>query len=152
MPSLQDDLNRYLYATLTSYYGKNDFSYALKLNSDNRGWLAEFIKSETFGQIFISKTKPGISRGNHWHKTKIEKFLVISGEGEIKFRLFGNDDEVIVYKVSGNNPTVLDIPAGYIHAITNIGTTELVTIFWADEILDKNNTDTFFEAVEIIKE
>jgi UDP-2-acetamido-2,6-beta-L-arabino-hexul-4-ose reductase len=152
MPSLHDDLNRFLYATLTSYYEKNDFSYQLQINSDDRGWLAEFIKSESFGQIFISKTKPGISRGNHWHKTKIEKFLVISGEGEIKFRLFGKDNEIIRYKVSGDSPTVLDIPAGYIHSIKNIGSKELITIFWADEILNKNNTDTYYESVEIVKE
>ena len=147
MPNLDDDFTRYLYATYTSYLAENDFSYKLNTNIDDRGWLAEFIKSKQFGQIFISKTKPGITRGNHWHHTKIEKFLVVDGAAEIKFRKIGEPKKIISYKVSGSELTVLDIPAGYTHLIKNVGKGDLTTIFWADEIFDKDNPDTYFEEV-----
>lgn len=144
--NFQDDFDRFLYATYTSYLETDDFDYQLKTNTDERGWLAEFIKSDQFGQIFISKTKPGITRGNHWHHTKIEKFLVVEGSAEIKFRKIG-DTKKISYKVSGNKLTVLDIPAGYTHSIKNIGKTDLMTIFWADKIFDPDQSDTYREEV-----
>jgi len=147
MPSLEGDFERRLYATFLSFLSEDDFSYELTLNSDERGWLAEFIKSEQFGQIFVSKTKPGISRGNHWHHTKIEKFLVIEGEGEIAFRSKIGDQKVFGYNVSGDTPTVVDIPVGYVHSITNSGKSDLITLFWASEILDKEKPDTIFEPV-----
>ncbi len=148
IPNLNDLLNKYLYATYTSYLPEDQFSYQLKKNVDQRGWLAEFIKSESFGQIFISKTQPGITRGDHWHATKIEKFLVVQGHGEIKFR-DKNDEKntVITYQVNGNDMQVVDIPVGYVHSISNVGKTELITLFWASEILDKDNPDTFYEKV-----
>lgn len=148
IPDLSDKLNKYLYATYISYLETDDFSYNLAKNSDNRGWLAEFVKSNQFGQIFISKTKPGISRGEHWHHTKIEKFLVVEGTAEIIFRNKIDNQDIIRYTVNGDDATVLDIPTGYVHAIKNIGNTDLVTIFWANEILDKDKPDTFYEKVE----
>lgn len=148
MPDLEDKLNKYLYATFTSYLPTDKFSYELTKNSDDRGWLTEFIKSNQFGQIFISKTKPGVTRGEHWHNTKIEKFFVIEGDAEILFRKIGDtSDKKIRYKVSGKDLTPVDIPAGYVHSIKNIGKSNLLTIFWADEILDKNNPDTYYEKV-----
>lgn len=147
VPNLEDSLNKYLYATYISYLATDDFSYELQTNTDNRGWLAEFIKSKQFGQIFISKTKPGISRGDHWHHTKIEKFLVVEGDGEILFRNKIDSQDIISYKVSGDSPTVLDIPTGYVHSIKNIGSSDLITIFWANEILDKQRPDTYYEKV-----
>lgn len=149
VPNLEDKLNKYLYATYISYLKTDDFSYKLASNTDDRGSLTEFIKSNSFGQIFVSTTKPGISRGNHWHHTKIEKFFVIQGEAEITFRNKIDSDDVIRYQVSGDNPTVLDIPTGYVHAITNTGDTDLLTIFWANELLDKDNPDTYFEKIEL---
>jgi UDP-2-acetamido-2,6-beta-L-arabino-hexul-4-ose reductase len=149
VPNLEDLLNKYLYATYISYLDTNNFSYELPKNSDDRGWLAEFIKSKQFGQIFISKTKPGISRGDHWHHTKIEKFLVIEGEGEISFRNKIGSQDIINYRVNGDTPTVLDIPTGYVHAIKNIGDHDLITIFWANEILDKQYPDTHYEKVNL---
>lgn len=143
MPSLESDIDRYLYATYTSYFHKDKLSYNLEIKHDDRGWLAEFIKSSSFGQIFISRTKPGITRGNHWHNTKIEKFLVIEGEAEIKFRHL-QTNEVASYKVSGEELRVLDIPAGHTHSIKNIGRNELITIFWADVIFDQANPDTYY--------
>lgn len=147
VPDVGDLLNKFLYATYTSFLSEDAFAYELKKSTDARGWLSEFVKSEHFGQIFVSKTKPGISRGNHWHKTKIEKFLVVAGEGEISFRNKIDEQDIIRFRVSGDDARVLDIPVGYVHAITNVGESDLVTIFWASEILDPNNPDTFFEAV-----
>ena len=147
MPSLESDFDRFLYATYISYLETDNFSYQLNTNTDDRGWLAEFIKSNQFGQIFISKTKPGITRGNHWHHTKIEKFLVVDGLAEISFRKINSSEKAIVYKVSGDKLTVLDIPAGYTHAIKNIGEKDLITIFWADEIFNKDRPDTYYETV-----
>jgi Nucleoside-diphosphate-sugar epimerases len=146
MPELKSDYERDLYATFISYLPKNDFSYHLDMKQDNRGWLAEFIKSENFGQIFISKTKPGIIRGNHWHHTKIEKFLVIQGDAVVKFRKI-DSDEVIEYPVTGEKLEVVDIPAGYTHSITNTGNTDLVTLFWADQIFDQEKPDTYYLGV-----
>ena len=113
------------------------------MKHDNRGWLAEFIKSEHFGQVFISRTKPGITRGNHWHHTKVEKFLVIEGEAVVKFRRIGGED-IIEYPVSGEKLKVVDIPVGYTHSITNIGNTDVITLFWADEIFDSTKPDTYY--------
>ena len=148
VPDLSDLLNKFLYATYISYLRTDDFSYNLTKNSDQRGYLAEFIKSRQFGQIFVSKTKPGISRGDHWHKTKIEKFFVVSGKAEITFRNKINSQDIIRYTVDGDEMRVVDIPTGYVHAIKNIGDTDLITLFWANEILDKNRPDTHYEKVE----
>lgn len=146
MPSLKNKLDRDLYGTYLSYLDEDNFSYDLKKNEDNRGWLAEFIKSEDNGQIFISTTKPGITRGNHWHNTKVEKFLVVQGQGLLQFRKIGTD-KVIEYKVSGDKPEPVDIPVGYIHNIKNIGDTMMITLFWACEIFDPENPDTYYEEV-----
>lgn len=143
VPNFESDFERFLYATYISYLPHDDFGYSLEMKHDNRGWLAEFIKSKQFGQIFISRTKPGVTRGNHWHHTKIEKFLVIDGEAVIKFRKF-NTDEVIEYNVSGEKLQVLDIPAGYTHSITNTGQTDVLTLFWADEIFNTDKPDTYY--------
>jgi UDP-2-acetamido-2,6-beta-L-arabino-hexul-4-ose reductase len=115
----------------------------MNIKKDNRGDLFEWIKSEDFGQIFVSTTKPGITRGNHYHHTKTEKFLVIRGEAEIGFRQL-DSAEIIKYKVTGSEPTVVDVPTGYTHNITNTGETELITLFWANEIFDKERPDTYF--------
>lgn len=146
MPSLAEQFDRDLYATYLSYLAEDNFSYFLKKNEDNRGWLAEFIKSKELGQIFVSTTKPGITRGNHWHHTKVEKFLVVQGNGQIEFRQVGSH-KVLKYQVSGDAPEVVDIPAGYVHNISNIGTTTMVTIFWACEIFDSEKPDTYYEGV-----
>lgn len=143
MPSLECEFDKALYGTYLSYLPKESFSYRLQKRQDNRGWLAEFIKSKGMGQIFVSKTQPGITRGNHWHHTKVEKFLVIQGEAVIKFRNL-DSDEILDYKVNGDEPEVVDIPVGYTHSITNIGEGELITLFWACEIFDPENPDTYY--------
>ena len=142
-PKVGKGLEKRLYSTYLSYLPADKFSYPMELKKDNRGDLFEWIKSEDFGQIFVSTTKPGITRGNHYHHTKTEKFLVIRGEAEISFRQI-DSDQVITYMVNGSEPTVVDIPTGYTHNITNTGQTELITLFWANEIFDIERPDTYF--------
>jgi len=146
VPNFEGYLERTLYATFLSYLDESDFGYPLLMKEDQRGWLAEFIKSRQFGQIFISRTKPGVTRGNHWHHTKVEKFLVVQGEAIIRFRQI-HGDKVIEYPVSGRELKVLDIPPGYTHSITNVGDEDVITLFWADEIFDPDRPDTFFMEV-----
>jgi UDP-2-acetamido-2,6-beta-L-arabino-hexul-4-ose reductase len=141
LPSFEDEFTRRLYATYLSYLEAPDFAYGLLQRRDERGCLAEFMKSAHFGQVFVSRTKPGVTRGNHYHHTKTEKFLVLEGSAIIRFRpIFGG--RVIEHKVSGHDFRVVDIPPGYAHSIENIGSGELVTVFWASEILDASRPDT----------
>lgn len=145
-PKVGSELHKLLYSTYLSYLPKDEFAYELELFKDDRGELFEWIKSNDFGQIFVSTTNPGVTRGNHFHHTKTEKFLVIRGEAKIRLRKL-NSDEVLTYRVSGSSPTVVDIPTGYTHNITNVGDDELITLFWANEIFDKNSPDTYFLSV-----
>jgi UDP-2-acetamido-2,6-beta-L-arabino-hexul-4-ose reductase len=143
VPALDNPLVRRLYATYLSYLEGRDFAYGLDVKTDNRGSLAEFLKSPSFGQIFISRTKPGITRGCHYHHTKTEKFLVVQGEAVIRFRhILGS--EIVEHQIRGDEFRVVDIPPGYTHSIENIGEIELVTLFWASEIFDPENPDTYF--------
>lgn len=144
LPNLENQWIKRLYSTYLSYLDETDFGYNLDMKHDPRGWLAEFIKSEQFGQIFISRTKPGITRGNHWHHTKVEKFLVIEGSAMIRFRSIHDESEVLEYPVSGEQLKVLDIPPGYTHAIENVGKTDVITLFWANEMFNINNPDTIY--------
>lgn len=147
IPDMSDALNRNLLATYTSFLPPDEFAYALPQSEDARGRLAEFIKAPSFGQVFVSTTKPGQSRGNHWHHTKVEKFLVISGKAHIQFRNKVDASDVLTYAVEGHELRVLDIPVGYVHSITNTGSSDLVTLFWASEVFDSQHPDTFFEHV-----
>jgi UDP-2-acetamido-2,6-beta-L-arabino-hexul-4-ose reductase len=141
LPTFEDEFTRCLYATYLSYLDGPEFSYRLEAKHDPRGSLAEFMKSEQFGQIFVSRTKPGITRGNHYHHTKTEKFLVLEGEAVIRFRHI-DGKEIIEHQVSGAEYRVLDIPPGYTHSIENVGTGEMVVLFWASEIFDPARPDT----------
>ena len=142
IPDFSDPFVKRLYATYLSYLPENEFSYQPEIKADNRGALAELFKSHAFGQIFFSTTKPGITRGNHYHDTKVEKFCVLKGEAVIRFRKVLSED-IIEYKVSGENVTIVDIPPGYTHSIENIGSEELITLFWSDEVFDQENPDTY---------
>lgn len=142
VPNQADPLIHKLYATYLSYLDPSDFAYDLEQGVDSRGSLAEFVKSESFGQIFVSRTKPGITRGDHYHHTKAEKFLVLEGEAVVRFRHI-EDGCVIEYPVSGKDFRVIDIPPGYTHSIENVGNTDLVTLFWASEIFDPARPDTY---------
>ncbi|WP_306589630.1 capsular polysaccharide biosynthesis protein CapF [Geothrix sp. 21YS21S-4] len=140
-PDVGDDLSRRLYSMYLSYLPEDQFAYSLEIRRDPRGWLAEVLRSPALGQIFVSVTHPGIARGHHWHHTKTEKFLVVSGEAVVRFRPL-DGREVIEYPVSGAEPRVVDIPPGYTHSITNTGATDLVTLFWASEPFDPGRPDT----------
>lgn len=146
MPGFDSSLNKALYATYLSYLDGEEFAYPLTIRSDERGCLAEMMKSRTFGQIFVSRTKPGITRGNHYHHTKTEKFMVVEGEALIRFRRI-DSDETIEHRVSGQEFKVVDIPPGYTHHITNTGQGELVTLFWASEMFNPERPDTYFMSV-----
>ena len=143
IPNMNDAFTKKLYSTYLSYLPEDEFSYPVKMNIDDRGSFTELIKSEERGQVSVNISKPGITKGNHWHNTKNEKFIVVKGKGKIKFRKIGSN-EVIEYNVSGDKIEVVDIPVGYTHSIENIGDTDLVTIMWANEIFDPNKPDTYY--------
>ncbi len=140
--------NQQLYSTYLSYLDPEQWEYGLDVKSDERGSLAEFIKSPWSGQIFLSRTRPGVTRGNHYHHVKAEKFLVIAGQALIRFRHV-EGTQVLEYRVRGEDYRVVEIPPGYSHSITNVGTTEMVTLFWASEILDPDQPDTYFLPVDL---
>lgn len=114
--------------------------------SDDRGELFEAIKCLNAGQSFISTTKPGITRGNHYHSKKIERFLVLQGDAIIRIRNILSD-EIIEYVVNGESPSYIDMPTFHTHNITNTGDNDLITLFWANEIFDPEQPDTFAEIV-----
>ncbi len=147
LPNLSDALNRRLFNTLRSYIDYPDRNRLMTLHSDNRGWLVETVKAGSGGQCFVSSTHPGITRGNHYHRYKVERFFVLQGKAEICLRKLYTD-EVIRYQVSGEKPGFVDIPTLHTHSITNVGDDELITLFWADEYFDPNNPDTYFMEVE----
>ena len=135
-----------LYSTYLSYLPEDKFSYPLKMNVDNRGSFTEILRTADRGQFSVNISKPHITKGNHWHHTKNEKFLVVSGNGVIRFRKIG-EEKVIEYFVSGDKLEVVDIPTGYTHNIENLGDTDMVTFMWCNECFDPNKPDTFFEEV-----
>lgn len=113
------------------------------MNVDDRGSFTEFLRLDEKGQVSVNISKPGITKGQHWHHTKNEKFLVVAGKGVIRFRNIYSQ-EIIEYYVSSDKLEVVDIPTGYTHNIENLGDTDMVTIMWANEYFDKNNPDTYF--------
>ncbi|MFV0516156.1 MAG: NAD-dependent epimerase/dehydratase family protein [Aminipila sp.] len=152
---MSNDFIKKLYSTYLSYLPVDSFSYPLKMNVDERGSFTEILKADSFGQVSVNISKPGITKGNHWHHTKNEKFLVVSGHGVIRFRkILTNEDgtqeniednpKVIEYYVSSDKMEVVDIPPGYTHNIENLGNTDLVTIMWVNESFNEEKPDTFF--------
>ncbi len=142
MPDFNDPFMGKLYATYLSYLPEDEFAYGLAPKRDARGCLAEFVKLPAFGQVFVSRTSPGVTRGNHYHHTKTEKFLVLEGEAIVRFRQLDSED-VIEYHVAGTDIRVVDIPPGYTHSLENTGAGDLVTLFWASEIFDPAQPDTY---------
>jgi UDP-2-acetamido-2,6-beta-L-arabino-hexul-4-ose reductase len=147
LPDFADWFNRALYATYLSYVPPEEGRYSLEIRSDARGSLAEFIKQEHFGQVFVSRTKPGVTRGNHYHHTKAEKFFVVEGDGLIRTRPV-EGGPVAEYSVTGSAYEVVDIPPGCTHSIANVGTGDMVTLFWSSEIFDPNRPDTYYLPVD----
>ncbi len=136
-----------LYSTYLSYLPKEKAIFPLKMNVDNRGSFTELLKTEKCGQVSVNISKPGITKGQHWHNTKWEFFIVVSGEGLIEQRKIGTD-EVLEFRVSGKKIEAVHMLPGYTHNIINLSDTEdLVTVMWANESFDPNHPDTFFEEV-----
>jgi len=143
IPNMADAFTKKLYSTYLSYLPEDQFSYPLKMNVDQRGSFTEIIRTPDRGQVSVNISKPNITKGNHWHHTKNEKFLVVSGTGVIRFRNL-NSDEVIEYFVSGDKMEVVDIPVGYTHNIENIGETDMVTVMWVNEAFNPEMPDTYY--------
>ena len=137
-----DSFEKKLYSTYLSYLPEDSFAYDLNMHCDARGSFTEFLRTPERGQVSVNISRPGIVKGNHWHHTKNEKFLVVRGEGVIRFRRI-DSDQVIEYRVSGDKLQVVDIPCGYTHNIENVGDGEMVTVMWANEAFDPDRPDTF---------
>jgi UDP-2-acetamido-2,6-beta-L-arabino-hexul-4-ose reductase len=148
LPDFAGWFNRALYATYLSYVPASARQYSLEIRSDVRGSLAEFVKQKNFGQVFVSRTKPGVTRGNHYHHTKAEKFFVIEGDGLIRMRAV-EGGPIEEFPVSGSAYQVVDIPPGFTHSITNVGQGEMVTLFWSSEMFDPNRPDTYYLSVDV---
>ena len=148
VPDLGDAFAKKLYSTYLSYLPKERFCYPLKMNVDNRGSFTEIIRTPDRGQFSVNISKPGITKGEHWHHTKNEKFVVVSGHGLVQLRKIGTD-EVINFEVSGEKMEVVEMIPGYTHNIINLSDTEdLVTFMWANEAFNPERPDTYFEPVE----
>lgn len=147
LPDVSDLLTKKLYSTYLSYNESEIWESLLQTKADERGILCEILKGNSWGQIFVSTTNPGVVRGNHWHHTKIEKFIVVQGKAEIALRQYYSE-KIIRYQVSGDRFEVIDIPPGYTHSIRNIGSDLLITIIWANEIFNSEHTDTYYCKVE----
>ena len=154
VPNLKDaSFSKKLYSTFLSYYEAGHFAYDLKPNVDARGSFTEFLRTPERGQVSVNVSKPGITKGNHWHMSKWEKFLVVSGTASIKLRKVGEDAEgnpypIDKYMVCGEDMRVVEMIPGYTHSITNLSDTDdLVTVMWANEPFDPENPDTYYEEV-----
>ncbi|MBQ7605914.1 MAG: NAD-dependent epimerase/dehydratase family protein [Firmicutes bacterium] len=153
VPDSSNGLESKLYSAWLSYLPASSFIYDLRMNEDERGSFTEIIRTKTAGQFSVNIIKPGVVKGNHWHHSKHEKFVVVSGEGLIQLRKIGTDEEgreypIVEYRVSGKHIQVVDMIPGYAHCITNLSNSEdLVTFMWANECFDANRPETYSENV-----
>lgn len=144
-----------LWSAFESYYDEGSRAYALRANRDDRGSFTELLRTPERGQVSINVSKPGIIKGNHWHHSKWERFLVVSGEASIRLRRVGLDADgepfpVDEYRVNGDNPMVVEMAPGTTHCIENLSDTkDLVTVMWANEPFDPENPDTYYEEVQV---
>ena len=148
-PLFRDKFDVALFNTFRSYIDQDHFPVVPQCKKDDRGYLIELVKELSGGQFFFSVTKPGITRGNHFHMQKIERFCVVAGEALIQLRRIGTDT-IISYRIEGTTAAFIDIPIFYTHCITNIGTTPLTTVFWTNEIFDPQYPDTYHENVHLV--
>lgn len=147
VPDLGDAFTKKLYSTYLSYLPKEKFAYPLKMNVDERGSFTEIIRTADRGQFSVNISKPGITKGLHWHHSKNEKFVVVSGHGLIQLRKIGSE-EIIEFEVSGEKVEAVEMIPGYTHNIINLSETEdLVTLMWCNECFDPDKPDTYFEKV-----
>ena len=146
IPDLHGPFDTALFNTFRSFIEPDYFPVYPEVHTDDRGYLAEVLKELSGGQVFFSLTKPGITRGNHFHMRKVERFFVIQGEAVIRLRRVGTD-QIIEYHVQGSRPSFVDMPVNYTHNITNIGTKDVLTLFWTNEFFNPEDPDTFYEEV-----
>ena len=147
IPSLQTPFELQLFNTFRSYLDiENIYPSLLEKHSDQRGFFSEIIRTDIGGQFSYSTTLPGITRGNHFHTRKIERFIVLGGKAKISLRKTGST-EVYEYLLDGENPSYVDMPIWYTHNITNIGSSPLITAFWINEPYNSEDADTYFENV-----
>lgn len=148
MPEIPDgSFEKKLYSTYLSYLPQDQIAFPLKMNIDDRGSFTELLKTSTHGQFSVNISKPGVTKGQHWHNSKWEFFIVVSGHGLIRERKIGSD-EVMEFEVSGDKIQAVHMLPGYTHSIINLSETEnLVTVMWANELFDPNHPDTFYEEV-----
>lgn len=139
---MEGSLSKKLYSTYVSYLPENAFAYSLDMHADQRGSFTEILRTTDRGQFSVNISKPGIEKGNHWHDTKNEKFLVVSGNALIQFRK-PDSEEIYSYRVSGKKLEIVDIPCGYTHNIINEGDSDLVTFIWCNECFDPEKLDTY---------
>ncbi|MBE0642065.1 MAG: hypothetical protein IH599_08520 [Bacteroidales bacterium] len=142
IPDLHSPFQVDLFNTYRSFIHPSGFPFLLRLHIDGRGSLAEVIRAGSKGQVFYSVTYPGITRGNHFHLRKVERFCVLKGQAEIRMRRI-DSTEIISLEVSGDKPSVVDMPVWYTHSITNTGEEELLTLFWSSEFYDPDDADTW---------
>lgn len=154
VPDLAEgSLSKKLWSTFESYYDAGSLAYPLRPSVDGRGFFTEFLRTPERGQVSVNVSRPGVTKGNHWHHSKWERFLVVSGEALVRLRRVGEDAEgrpfpVDEYRVSGDEPTVVETAPGMAHSITNLsGTDDLVTVMWANEPFDPEDPDTYYEEV-----
>ena len=148
IPDLSQNIDRNLFNTLRGAITNNTRIVTAQKHSDERGWLVETIKAGSGGQCFVSTTQQGITRGDHFHRRKVERFFVLQGKAKIQLRKLLTN-EIISYHIDGENPAYIDIPTLHTHNITNVGEKELITLFWADEYYDPKHPDTHYEKVSI---
>ena len=146
IPDMSDPLTKALHTTYLSFVDPHKMSTPATVKTDPRGWLFELTKSKAFGQVFVSSTLPGVTRGNHYHDSKIEKFCLVQGDAIIRLRKLDASD-VIEYPVNDREIRITDIPPGYTHSIENVGAVPMIVLFWANEIFDPNRPDTHMEFV-----
>lgn len=148
VPYLADPFEKKLYSTYISYLPEDKFCYPLKMNRDSRGSFTEIIRTPDRGQISVNISRPGITKGQHWHHTKTEKFVVVSGHGLIQMRSM-DSDRIVEFEVDGKDMKVVDMIPGYTHNIINLSKTEdLVTLMWCNECFNPDRPDTYYEPVE----
>jgi UDP-2-acetamido-2,6-beta-L-arabino-hexul-4-ose reductase len=149
IPAFADPFELKLFNTYRSHCFPGHYPMPLPKHEDARGGLVEAVKSHGHGgQTFFSTTKPGVTRGEHYHLSKVERFVVVSGEAQIRLRRVLHDD-VITFRVSGDEPVAVDMPTMWVHNITNIGGDDLLTLFWTNEIFDPREPDTYAERVQL---
>ena len=146
VPTTGDEFTKKLFSTFISYLPLERLITNATENADERGIFAELIHTKDSGQVSVSTSKPGITRGNHYHHTKIEKFIVLDGEAIIKIRKIG-ETKTHEFSISSNKLQIITIPVGYTHNITNVGNKDMILLIWCNEIFNKNNPDTFYEEV-----